>query len=88
MAMYKTLYLPFEVERACRCSFVVRLCNGEHAFITNENLLYMTEHPDADFQIVERLDSRGICRKWIVVAKIVWDFGFKKKRFDCNGQAI
>lgn len=83
-----TYNLPFKVERPCRSSFVVRLVNGEHAFITNENLLYMTEHPDADFQIVERLDSHGIGRNWIVVAKVVWDFGFKKKMFDCNGQAI
>ena len=79
--------LPFEIESACRCSFVVRLENGERAFITNENLLYMMRFPHSEFRLQEVCRNNSVPQKWIVVAKIVWDWGFKKRMFDCNGLA-
>ena len=88
MAMYKQYNLPFEIERACRCSFVVRIDNGEPVFITNENLLYMMEHPDANFQIVERCNSHGFDSKWIEVAKTEWTLGFKNRIFGPDGMLI
>lgn len=86
--IYNEIHLPFEVERPCRCSFVVRLSNDEHAFITNSNLFYMMQHPTADFHTIVKRDTRGLDQKWIVVAKVIWDLGFKPKKFDCNGRAI
>ena len=85
----KHFSLPFEIERACRCSFVVRFENDEHAFISNENLLYLAQHPGAQFEIVEREDHRNNMRqKWIMVAKTVWTFGFKGRIFKCDGEPI
>jgi hypothetical protein len=82
MAMYKHYKLPFEVERACRCSFVVRLENGEKAFITNENLWTLMQNPVSLIKIVEKTDPRtGAIQKWILIGKFEWTFGFKKKPF-------
>ena len=89
MAMYKQYNLPFEVERACRCSFVVRLVNGEHAFITNENLWALMQNPDSLKKVVEKMDPRTRnVQKWILVGKFEWSWGFKKKLFGPDGMAI
>ena len=80
--------LPFEIERACRCSFVVHLNNGERAFISNDNLLYLMQNPNARYEIVDRLDRSGSAQHWIMVAKVVWTFGFKKCSFGPDGNPI
>lgn len=74
----RTSDLPFEIERACRCSFIVCFNNGEHAFISNANLLAFINNPYIQYEIVLRRDSRGIETKWIAVYKCTIDLGFKK----------
>lgn len=89
MAMYKQYNLPFEIERACRCSFVVRLVNGETAFISNENLWTLMQNPDSQIEIIHHQDNRrGTVQKWIMVAKTEWTLGFKKRIFGPDGRAI
>lgn len=86
MAQHK---LSFEVERACRCSFVVRFENGEQAFISNHNLLTLMRDPNTPFNIIERMDSRTrMIRKWIVVLESNWTLGFKKPMFGPDGRKL
>ena len=81
-----TFELPFEVERAARCSFVVRLQNGEHAFISNQNLFTMMRAPWTHFQVIKKRNSRtGIDQAWIVVEEIRWTLGFKARLFGPDG---
>lgn len=76
----KTFNLPFEVERACRCSFVVRLLNsGEHAFISNANLLAFMNDPYVQYEIIRRRDANGLETNWIAIYSL--DLGFKKPIF-------
>ena len=83
----KTFNLPFEIERACRCSFVVRFYNsGEHAFISNANLLAFLNEPYIQYEIIPRRDSRGVEMKWIAVVRCSLDLGFKKPTFSANGE--
>lgn len=77
----KTFNVPFEIERACRCSFVVRFNNGEQAFISNSNLLEFMKDPRIQYGIVLRRDARGIETKWVAVHKYIVDLGFKKPIF-------
>ena len=85
--MYNSKFeLPFEVERACRCSFVVRLENEHHAFISNENLWTLMQNPGTPFQVIMRMDPRSCIEKpWIVVLKTEWALGFKKPMFGPDG---
>ena len=78
--------LPFEIERACRCSFVVRFSNGERAFITNANLLVFLNHPATSYQIVRSFDKRGIEMRWVAVYTL--DFGFKRPLFSATGERL
>ena len=87
MAMY-TYQLPFEVERPCRCSFVVRFKNGGHAFISNENLFYLSQNPGCKFEVINRNYRNGRTQPWIIVAKTEWTFGFKKPMFGPDGHRI
>lgn len=81
--------LSFEVERACRCSFVVRLENGEQAFISNHNLLTLMREPNTPFHTIERMDSRTrMIRKWIVVLESNWTLGFKTRMFGPDGRKL
>lgn len=74
--------LPFEVERACRCSFLVRLNDGQLAYISNANMLMLANHPETPFQVMMRMDPKThIERPWIVVARTEWTLGFKKPMF-------
>ncbi len=73
--------LPFEIERACRCSFVVRFSTGEHAFISNANLLVFLREPYTQYEIVPRRDSRGVETNWIAIHVCSLDLGFKKPMF-------
>ena len=84
--MYNSKFeLPFEVERACRCSFVVRLENGEHAFISNENLLRVMQNPTIPMNFVKKMHRNGTEQTWIVVCKMEWTLGFKKPMFGPDG---
>ena len=81
--------LPFEVERACRCSFVVRLENGERAFISNQNLFTLIRAPWTPFQVMKRTDHRtGIEQAWIMIQESKWTFGFKTRLFGIDGNRI
>ena len=82
----KTFNLPFEIERACRCSFVVRLNNGEHAFISNANLLAFMNNPHTLYEIIPRRDSRGVELNWIAIHVCSLDLGFKKPIFLPTGE--
>lgn len=78
----RTSDLPFEIERACRCSFVVRLNNGDHAFISNANLLAFLRDPYTQYEIIPRKDvRRGTETNWIAIHVCSLDFGFKKPVF-------
>lgn len=77
----KTFNLPFEIERACRCSFVVRLNNGDRAFISNANLLAFMNNPQTQYELVCRRDSRGIESNWIAIHVCSLDLGFKRPMF-------
>lgn len=78
--------LPFEVERTCRCSFVVRLENGGHAFISNENLFYLAQNPGCKFEVINRNYRDGRTQPWIMVCKMEWTLGFKKPVFGPDGR--
>ena len=85
----KDMSYTFKLVRACRCSFAVRFENGEHAYISNQNLLYLMQHPDASFVTVERRDSRnGMITKWVMIEQVVWTFGFKTRLFGLDGKAL
>ena len=85
--MYNSKFeLPFEVERACRCSFVVRLENGEHAFISNENLLRVMQNPTIPMKFVKKMNRNGIEQTWIMVCKMEWTLGFKISMFGPDGR--
>ena len=85
----KHFSLPFEVERACRCSFVVRFENEERAFISNENLFYLMQHPNASFVTVEHRDSRNdMITKWVMVEQAVWTLGFKTRMFGLESKSL
>ena len=89
MAMFRHYDLPFEIERACRCSFVVRLYNGETAFISNENLWTLMQNPNSQIQVIDHQDNRrDTVQKWIMVAKTEWTLGFKKRIFGPDGMPI
>lgn len=79
----RTSDLPFEIERACRCSFVVRFYNsGEHAFISNANLLAFLKNPYTQYEIIPRKDvRRGTETNWIAIHVCSLDLGFKKPVF-------
>ena len=82
MAMYKRYELPFEVERACKSSFVINTGVG-HAFITNENLLEFLRNPATDYTIAELHLPNGQVQKWIAVK--TFTLGFKKRLFGTDG---
>ncbi len=72
--------LPFEIERACRCSFVVCLNSGEHAFISNANLLAFLRDPYyTQYEIIRRRDANGLETNWIAIYSL--GLGFKKPVF-------
>ena len=75
----RTSDLPFEIERACRCSFVVRFSNGEHAFISNANLLAFMNDSHTQYEIIRRRDANGLETNWIAIYSL--DLGFKKPVF-------
>lgn len=88
MSNYK-FELPFEVERACRCSFVVRLKDGTHAFISNQNFFTMMQAPWTSFQVIKKRNVRtGIDQPWIMVQECRWTLGFKTKLFGADGSRI
>ncbi len=80
----KTFNLPFEIERACRCSFVVRFNNGERAFISNANLLAFMNNPYTQYEIVPRRNVNGVEVNWIAIHVCSLDLGFKKPMFSSN----
>ena len=86
MAMYQTYQLPFEVERPCRCSFVVRLEDGGHAFISNENLVRLMMNPDTPMEFIKKQNQNGPDQTWIMVCKMEWTLGFKKPVFGPDGR--
>lgn len=86
MAMYQTYQLPFEVERPCRCSFVVRLENGGHAFISNENLFRLMMNPDTPMKFIKKQSQNDPDQTWIMVCKMEWTLGFKKPVFGPDGR--
>ena len=87
MANYK-FELPFKLGRPCRCSFVVRLDDGRNAFISNENLFYLSQNPGCEFEVIDRNYRNGRTQPWIVVAKTEWTLGFKKPMFGPDGHRI
>ena len=85
MANYK-FELPFEVERPCRCSYVVRFDKDRQAFISNENLFRLMMNPDTPMQFIKKKNQNGIEQTWIMVCKMEWTLGFKKPMFGPDGR--
>ena len=73
--------LPFEIVRACRCSFVVRFKNGTTAFILNANLFEFLRNPRAEYEIVTRTDRRGKDMLWVAVYRKTLDLGIQPRYF-------
>ena len=86
MAMHQTYQLPFEVERACRCSFVVRLENEQRAFISNENLLTIMMNPNTPMKFIKKMNRNGTEQTWIIVCKTEWTLGFKNLMLGPDGR--
>jgi hypothetical protein len=79
--------LPFEIIRACRCSFVVDV-NGRNCFISNQNLLAFMQNPNVEWRTTERRDARGIEMCWIEVREANWTLGLKIPLLFRNGQIV
>lgn len=73
------LCLPFSIEGAARCSFIVKTHDDQHCFISNSNLFAMLKNPDTKYHIVDRTDSKGRVTHWICIEQTICTFGFFKK---------
>ena len=83
--------LPFEPIHESRTnkSVLVRFPDGEQAFISTANLLVLMREPSTPYRIIESpaTDSKPSTR-WVMLAKISWELGFKKTMFDECGNPI
>lgn len=80
--------LPFEIIRACRCSFEVEI-DGTTAFISNQNLLTFMQNPNVQYRIAEKNQGINVpANRWIMVCVARWELGLRRPMYLPNGAII